>query len=140
MTSICFFPTSGKTSLDDGSVLSHVLDEDGVHGYHGVEQAGGHSSLPFHRAILDGKKEMKKSRDTTATKTTTRVTDGYHMIQHSRPTHTLDAMPVVKRKEIQISIEKRRTDAPFHAYHWLQYNQLKVATESLAMSQAQTTQ
>jgi hypothetical protein len=89
MTSICFFPTSGKTSLDDGSVLSHVLDEDGVHGYHGVEQAGRHSSLPFLGAILDGKKEKKKSRDaTTTTTTTTRVTDGYHMIQHSRPTHT----------------------------------------------------
>jgi hypothetical protein len=63
-----------------------VLDEDGVHGYHGVEQAGRHSSLPFLGAILDGKKEKKKSRD--ATTTTTRVTDGYYMIQHSRPTHT----------------------------------------------------
>lgn len=44
--------TSRKSSFDGRSVLSDMLDEDGVHRYHGVEQAGRHSTLPFLGAIL----------------------------------------------------------------------------------------
>lgn len=40
-----------------------MLDEDGVHRYHGVEQAGRHSTLPFLGAILQSRKKEEEEDD-----------------------------------------------------------------------------
>ena len=59
--------TSRESGFDGRSVLPDMLDKDRVHWFHGVEQAGRHSTLPFLGAILHNREKSER-----------RVTDGSH--------------------------------------------------------------
>lgn len=75
-----------------------MLDEDGVHWYHGVEQAGRHSTLPFLGAILHNR-EKESDRWITHGHSTQS-----HSVTHTH-THTHTGRDTRERQEREVEGE-----------------------------------